>query len=76
MSQKIYHDGDTLDQAFDIWCQSGRSSEQLKKLAEKLVIEQSDLLQRWGLPLLKPVPETNQDQGFDLWAADRAQEVL
>ena len=71
-----YIDGDTLDQAFDIYCQSGRQSSELAKLADRLGIKQNDLLQRWGLPSLQPVPTDGQDQGFDLWAADKLEGVL
>lgn len=70
-----YHDGDTLDQAFDLWCQTGRSSDQLRMLADRLGIEPDDLLQRWGLPSLKPVP-TDQDQDFDLWSFEKLEGQL
>ena len=70
-----YFDGDTLDQAFDCYCQSGRSSDQLQKLAEQLGIEPDDLLQRWGLPATKPVAETPTAE-FDLWAVDRLDSIL
>ena len=69
MSRNKYHDGDTLDQAFDIYCQTGRQSSELAKLADKLGIEQNDLLQRWGLPV-NPAANTVLDDPDYLWSVD------
>jgi hypothetical protein len=62
---------DVLDQASE----AIRQGRRIEDLAAILRCSPEHLARLLNLPSLKPVP-TNQDQGFDLWAADRAQEVL
>lgn len=66
-----YIASDILDQASEALRQ-GRT---LESLASQLRCSPEHLARLLHLPSLKPVP-TNQDQDFDLWAADRLQEVL
>ena len=71
-----YIDSDTLDQAFDFYCQNGRSNEILTKLAERLGIEPDDLRHRWGLPMSKPSPAVDDGDDFNLFATERLDGVL
>jgi hypothetical protein len=62
---------DILDQA----AEAIRQGRRLEDLAGVLKCTPEHLARLLNLPSLKPVP-TNQDQDFDLWAVDRAKEVL
>lgn len=52
---------------------NGRTDDQI---AGHYRISPDELRSLMGWKSSKPVPETNQDQGFDLWAADKLNEVL
>ncbi len=63
---------DVLDQA----AEALRQGKTLEFVAGRLHCSASHLASLLGLPSLQPVPTDDQDQGFDLWAADKLNEVL
>ena len=67
-----YIDGSTLDECREAL----RQGKKLEALAGILCCSQSHLASLLGLPALQPVSTDDQDQDFDLWAADKLNEVL
>lgn len=66
-----YIPGHIIDEARD----RRRQGDSLATLASRLGVSPEALATLLGETSLKPVP-TNHDQDFDLWAVERAKEVL
>ena len=67
-----YIDQSTRDEAKEAY----RNHIPLDRIAGHLGITVAELRRVLELPSLQPVPTDDQDQGFDLWAADKLNEVL
>lgn len=63
---------DVLDQCKE----ARRQGRTLEYLAGQIPCDPAHLARLLGVPSLEPIPTAAADDGFDLWAVDRLNEVL